>query len=433
MSARDATRSVPKDRLPPLGGRYYVLLVGFLASSLGNWVYRLALPLLVLHLTGSALGTSALYAVEYVPFLLLSLPGGVFADRWDRRRLLITGDLTACLIALCLALLVTAGVHTLWPIYLVAFLLACVEPVYHPAFQGFLPGIVPESRLGQANGWMQSGDNIMSMLGPVVAGGLVGLFGFQTTVYVNAASFLLSAIAIMTIRGGAPVARAVTRRAVSFGGDIKEALGYIFRTNRLMMAGSLMFTGTNFAIWLIQANFVFYLTSYRKLSPDVVGAVLAAQGVGAVIGAAVAGRLLRRFAPGRILIGTTAVAGLVTLLLVPVRGAVGIAVVWGLMYVLGSINPVAWFTLRQQVVPDAMLGRVVATTRMLAFASIPVSAVVAGALESAFHDFYVVIAVGALLRLVIAGLAYRSPLRTPPAPAGVPEEADQEAAAESPG
>jgi MFS family permease len=396
-----------------MGSRYYILLTAYLTSSLGNWVYRLALPLLVLHLTGSALGAGALYAIEYIPFLLLSLPGGVFADRWDRRRLLIAGDTTAGVIAVCLGVLVALGIHTLWPIYLAAFLLACVEPVYHPAFQSFLPEIVPSDRLGQANGWMQSGDNIMGMLGPAVAGGLIGLFGFQTTVFMNAGSFLVSSAAILLIRtSGATTHRAVQRKG-SFTGEIREAVGYIFKKNKILMTGSLMFTGTNFAIWLIQANFIYYLTSYRGLSPGVIGAVLAAQGLGAVLGAAVAGRLIRKVHPGRILIGTTAAAGLVTLLLIPLRSPIGIAVVWGLLYALGSINPVAWFTLRQRIVPSELLGRVVATTRMLAFASIPVSALVAGAVESAFHDIYLLIAVGALLRLLIAGFAYLSPLRTP--------------------
>lgn len=135
------------------------------------------------------------------------------------------------------------------------------------------------------------------------------------------------------------------------------------------------------AIWLIQANFIFYLVSYRKLSPDVIGIVLAAQGVGAVLGAAVAGRLIRQIPPARVLIGTTALAGLVTLFLIPLHSPVAIAIVWGLLYALGSINPVAWFTLQRKIVPNELLGRVVATTRMLAFASIPVSAMVAGVID----------------------------------------------------
>ena len=421
-----------------MGSRYYILLTAYLSSSLGNWVYRLALPLLVLDLTGSALSTGALYAIEYVPFLLLSIPGGVFADRWDRRRLLAAGDLTAGLIAFVLGALVATGGRSLWPIYIAAFLLACVEPVYHPAFQSFLPELVPTERLGQANAWMQSGDNVMGMLGPAIAGGLVALFGFQTTVFVNAGSFVVSAASILLIRRaktessafdpGAPVPEPVKS---SFMGEAREAVGYIFKRNRVLLAGSLMFTGTNFAIWLIQANFIFYLTSYRQLSADVVGVVMAAQGVGAILGAAVAGWLMRRLAPGRILIGTTAVAGLVTLLLIPIRDPLGIAIVWGALYALGSINPVAWFTLRQEVVPNELLGRVVATTRMLAFASIPVSALVGGSLESAVHDIYLLIAVGGLLRLLIAGLAFLSPLRTVRSAVAVGRRSAPEAFADS--
>ncbi|TRV73991.1 MFS transporter [Streptomyces sp. 130] len=413
-----------------MGSRYYTLLTAYITSSLGNWLYRLALPLLVLELTGSALSTGAVYAIEYIPFLLLSLPGGVFADRFDRRRLLVAGDVAAAAIATVLAVVVSTGSRELWPIYLAAFLLACVEPVYHPAFQSFLPEIVPENRLGPANSWMQSGDNIMSMIGPAAAGSLVMFLGFETTIYVNAATFVVSAVAILLIRPAAPAAEKAEPRKVHFVEDVKVALRYVFRRNRVMAAGSLMFTGTNLAIWLIQANFLFYLTTYRDMSPRVIGFVLAAQGVGAVIGAAVAGRLVQKYAPGRILITTTALAGVGTLLLIPLRSPVSIGVVWGLLYALGSVNPVAWFTLRQKIVPRELLGRVVATTRMLAFSSIPVAAFLAGALESSFHNMYVIIAIGGLFRLAIAGLAFLSPLRTPvegvvedavaprPAPAG---------------
>lgn len=395
-----------------MGSRYYTLLTAYITSSLGNWLYRLALPLLVLKLTGSALNTGAVYAIEYIPFLVLSLPGGVLADRFDRRRMLVLGDLAAAVIAVALAVVVSTGSHALWPIYLTAFLLACVEPVYHPAFQSFLPEIVLPDRLGPANSWMQSGDNIMSMLGPAAAGGLVMFLGYDATIYVNAATFAISACAILLIKSGKTEARRVDRTA-GFVRDTRVALRYVFRRNRVLAAGSLMFTGTNFAIWLIQANFLFYLTTYRHMNPQVIGVVLAAQGVGAVLGAAAAGRLVQRFPPGRVLIATTTLAGLVTLLLIPTRSPLAIGIVWGLIFALGSINPVAWFTLRQKIVPRELLGRVVASTRMLAFASIPVSALLAGALESGFHNMYLLFAVGGVLRLAIAGCAYLSPLRTP--------------------
>lgn len=393
-----------------MGRRYYLLLFADVVSSLGNGIYQLTLPLLVLKLTGSALNTSVTYAIEYGPFLLLSLPGGVFADRFERRRLLVTGDLAAGLITVALGALVAVGIGSVWPIYIAAFLLACVDPLYHPAFFSFLPRLVSKDRLGQANGWMQTGENVTSLLGPVAAGAIISLLGYEAAVFFDAGTFFFSALAIALIRVAPAVADVTAKAARSAAAEIAEAWAYI-QHNRVLLAGSLLFTGTNFAIWLVQANFVYYLTRYRHLSPTLIGVVLAAQGVGSILGAAIAGRLIRRAGSGRVIIGCTAAAGLTTLALIPLHGTVAICLVWGLIFTVSSMNVVAWFSLRARIVPDRMMGRVVGITRMLAFSSIPVSAVLAGILENALHDMYVIFAMGGLIRLTIAVLALRTPLR----------------------
>lgn len=190
-----------------MGRSYYLLLVAFLTSSLGNWIYRLALPLLVLELTGSALQTALIYVLEYAPFLLFSLPGGVFADRFDRRRLLIAGDLLATVIVAGLAALVWADVPFVWPIYVAAFLLASVEPLYHPAFQSFLPSLVEDESLEKANAWMQGGENLLTLTGPVAGGALVAFLDFQTALLIDAITFAVSAVAIAAI----PAAKATAK------------------------------------------------------------------------------------------------------------------------------------------------------------------------------------------------------------------------------
>ncbi|THA70127.1 MFS transporter [Streptomyces sp. A0958] len=393
-----------------MGKRYYLLLSAYLTSSIGNWVYRITLPLLVLHQTGSALSTSLVYVVEYVPFLLLSLPGGVWADRWNRRSILIGGDLAAALLASALAVLVIAGTTHLWPILLAAFLLGCVDPVYHPAFQSLLPDIVAKEKLGKANGWLQSGDNLMVMLGPAVAGGAIALFGYGTTVTFNACTFFVSAGAILLIgKVGSPGQDRTVRSSILK--DIGEAGKYIVKKNKALLAGSLIFTGTNFATWIVQANFVFYLTTYRHLNSTVLGVVIGCQGVGALVGAALAGRLNERFDSGRIIIVTTAIAGCTTLILIPLRDPVLIGLDWALLFSCASINVVTWFTMRQKIVPGNLLGRVVASTRMLAFASIPLAALLGGVLESNFHNIYLIMVVSGVVRLGIAALAWFSPLR----------------------
>jgi MFS family permease len=420
-----------------MGTRYYLLLTGYLVSSLGNWVYRLTLPLLVLHLTGSALNTAVVYVLEYVPFLFLSLPGGVWADRFDRRRLLVGGDLVAAAITVGLGLMVTAGVDRLWPIYLAGFALGCVEPIYHPAFQSLLPSLLPDERIETGNAWLQSGDNIVSLAGPVAAGLAVSTLGFQAAIYLDAGTFVLSAVAIALIRGRAGAATepapAGPRRPMF--ADLREGTRYVFTENRVLLAGALFFAGTNFAIWLVQANFVYYLTTYRHFSAGVVGVVLSAQGVGAILGAAVSARLIRRFFPGRVILGYTALAGLGTFGLIVFRDPVTIALVWGLLFGLSAVNVVAWFTLRQRIVPRPLLGRVVATTRMLAFASIPLAGLTGGLLENGLHNVYVIIAAAGVLRLVMAAVGLRSPLGRAPAepeprtePAAEPEPAAAEPA-----
>ncbi|WNV86692.1 MFS transporter [Umezawaea sp. Da 62-37] len=393
-----------------LGSRFHLLWAAYVISNTGTWIYRITLPLLVLDLTGSALQTAALYALEYGPFLLLSLPGGVFADRFDRKRLLVVGDLVAGVFALALAIMVSVGAVHLILIYAVALLLSSVEPMYHPAFQGWLPDVVRANNLDRANALLQSSDNVVSLAGPVLAGGLVAFVGFETAIYIDAFSFVASAFIILLIRVTPRPPAAVETTPVRMISGIREALRYITRENRPLLAGSLLFTGTNFAIWLIQANLVYYLTTYLEMSSTAVGMVFAAQGGGALLGSLLAPKVIRRLGNGRTIALSTVAAGLTTALLVVFRDPIGVAVVSALVFVLGSMNVVAWFTLRQRIVRRDLLGRVVATTRMIAFSSIPLASIVAGSLESMLHNMVLIILVGAGLRAFVGLLGLRSSL-----------------------
>jgi MFS family permease len=393
-----------------LGTRYELLLFAFVMSGLGNWVYRLALPLMVFHLTGSALNTALVSALEYAPLLLLSLPGGVFADRFDRRRILVVGDLVATALAGLLAAIVSGGSVSVWLVYLVAFLLACVEPLYYPAFQGMVPDLVSDRDLERANAWMQMGDNVMSCAGPAVAGLLIASLGYQGAIWVDAGTFAMSGLAILAIR--APAKPPEERAPCNLFREITAATAHITRDNRVLLSGALLFALANLGTWLVQANLVYYLSNYRGMSSSLVGVVFAAQGAGAVLGAAVCPWLARRFAPGRVIIAGTALAGLGIVALVPARDVVAISLLWALVYGIGMVNMVSWFVLRQRTVPAALLGRVVATTRMIAFVSIPIASILGGVLEQGLHNMYLIIAVAGLLRVFVGLGALLSPLNS---------------------
>ncbi|MFI6793412.1 MFS transporter [Nonomuraea sp. NPDC050383] len=399
-----------------MGRSYWLLLGGFLTSSLGTWIYRLALPLLVYDLTGSPLGTGVVYVVEYVPYLLLGMVGGVLADRFDRRRLLVLGDVVSGVVTLVLATMVTLGVRRLWPLYLVALLLAAVDPLYQPAFRAVLPSLVPPERLPQANARVHIGEHAVNTAGPVAGGALVAAFGYQAAVYVDAGSFLLSALLIGFIGGRAAAkGHRASRQGKeqgrwSMAADVREGLRFL-RGDRAVLTTAVTSFAGNFGVWLLLANLVYYLSSYHGFTPGEVGVVYAFQGAGAVVGALLGGRLIRLWPPGPIVTWSLVAGGAAMLLMAAARGPVLIGLAWTGQFAAAGAMVVATATVRQRLVPDHLLGRVLGTARMIAFASIPPAALAAGLFESAVRDAYAVMVFAGLSWLAIAAGVARSPLR----------------------
>jgi MFS family permease len=390
---------------------YYLLLSGFFVSTIGDWFYQLALPLLIYELTRSAMSMAVTYGLAYAPFLLLLPLGGVLADRIDRRRFLIVGDLSSAAIVGVLSLLafLYAGQGWLiWLIYPLAFALASVSPLYHPSFQSYLPELVDKDHLPHANSWMQSAENLVVVLGPLAGGIIIALLGPTFALLIDMFSFLGSALFIAFIRRRLQPEQALSARSPLLE-PLRQGFRYVWNSP-VLTYGSFLFLGTNFALTLIQANLIFFLASTLHFDPVQIGLTFAFTGIGALGGALVAPRLLKQFQPGRILTLTTLCAGLVTFLLFVTTNIFTISIPVALMMALSTINIVTWFTLRQRTVPGHILGRVIATTRLIAFISVPIAAVVGGALLTSTQNMYIVIGIAALLRTLAGGFSFFTPL-----------------------
>ncbi|WP_433433595.1 MFS transporter [Nonomuraea sp. CA-141351] len=391
-----------------MGRRYWLLLSAFLASSFGTWIYRLALPLLVYELTGSALGTGLVYVVEYLPYLALGMFGGVLADRLDRRRVLVLGDLVSGAITIVLAVMVSAGVSRTWPIYAVAFLLACVDPLYQPAFRSIVPSLVDVDRLPQANARIHMGEHAVNMIGPVAGGALVVSFGYEVAVYADAGTFLASALLIWFIRTAPAVAAARGRSVLA---DMREGLRFLLRGDRVVLTTALTSLACNFGVWLLLAGLVYYLSSYHGFTPGEIGVVYTFQGAGAVLGAVLGSRLIRWYPPGRVISWAVFAGGLAMLLMIVARGPVLIGLAWLGQFAAAGTSIVATATVRQLLVPNELLGRVLGTARMIAFLSIPLAAFATGVFESFVRDAYALMAFAGASWIAIAAAVAWSPLR----------------------
>jgi MFS family permease len=231
---------------------YYLLLSGFFISTVGDWLYQLALPLLIYTLTHSAMSMALMYGIAYTPYLFLLPLGGVIADRIDRRRLLFWGDLSSAIIVGMLTLLVLIAVHSgwlIWVMYPIAFVLASVPPIYHPAFQSYVPHLVDEQYLPQANSWLQSAENFVVVLGPLIGGILIAVLGTTPALFVDMLSFLGSALLIAMIHRKSKQDR-VQSAPSSLLQPLWEGFQYVWQTP-VLRYGSLLFLITNFATTLI--------------------------------------------------------------------------------------------------------------------------------------------------------------------------------------
>ncbi|MFE0178745.1 MFS transporter [Streptomyces sp. NPDC059002] len=182
---------------------FRLFAAGQLVSVAGTWMMVVAQDWLVLSLTddsATALGTVT--ALQFAPLLLLTLYAGGLADRYDKRRLLMAANLVSGVLALLLALLVLAGQVQVWHIYLFALGLGTVNAVEVPTRMAFVSELVGAELLPNASALSAAYFNIARVLGPAVAGLLIGWFGTATVMLVNAVSYLATVAGLRLIRPG---------------------------------------------------------------------------------------------------------------------------------------------------------------------------------------------------------------------------------------
>lgn len=375
-------QSNPNDqvRITPAQGGGGRLRSAFLISTTGDWIYRFAVPTLIFKVTGSALSTAFAYVLEFIPFIVVGLFAGVAADRWDRRRIMVSCDTSSFALAVVIAGVSAQHRPSLAALYTCAFLLACVRPFYFPAFQGFLVETVPEHKLSRINSWTQTVESSLSLAGPVVGTAIVAAAGVPLATLIDAFSFAASAILIYQISRAPRSSTAPGRRGGPFAGvgrDLMDGLRLLWGI-RAIRYGSGLMAVANLASFIVEGNLVYLVLRVEHLPKVAIGLVFGAQGLGALIGAILAPHLVDRYPAGRLLV--CGMGGSAAAMLLPALEPSWWTVVagWGTEGIATSIIIVSWFTARQLIVPPDAIGRVVSVSRAAAYATIPLGALVGG-------------------------------------------------------
>ncbi|WP_427894315.1 MFS transporter [Kribbella sp. GL6] len=383
-------------------------------SVTGSMVTAIALPVLVYRLSGSTVLTAVVSALESAPYLLAGLFAGALADRWNRRRVMVTADCVNAVLVGSVPVAHLLGVLTVVHVLVVAFTVQAVYTFFDGANFGALPVLVGRARVAQANSAVWTASSLIELFVPPLTGLLLAVLDPASLLTLDAISFAASAFAVRGIvramsepRDDRPPLRP---RVVL--NDIRDGLRYLVRhagVRTMTIVGSIQsFAGGGFmALIVVWCDRVLHIgTSGLRF-----GLVWGVWGIGGLIAALSLPRLLKRTSPAAITLYALPGSALLGVLapLSPHWVVAALALlVWGSAYVLVLVNAVSY---RQQVTPENLLGRVNTAGRMLSWGvGWTLGSVLGGLLGNAF---------GPRTGMVLMGLsgcagvvvAWTSPLR----------------------
>jgi MFS family permease len=411
-----------------------LLWAGQSVNQMGSFVSTLALPLLaVTRLHASTFYVGALEAVEWLPAVLIGLQAGALVDRTRHKRTVMMAANVGQALALgSVPVTAAAGVLSLGTLLAAAFAAGLFGVFFQTAYSPYVPTIVPADQLVAANGWLQSSQSAAQISGPPLGGLLVQAVGAATAVVADAASFLASLASLMLIRGDTPDPDARAGRAGMWR-EVRAGLRQLVSDSQLRTL-AMIAALANLLLTSIGAVEVVFLVRTVGATAGMVGIMFAASGAGGLAGALSASQISRRV--GTRQVARFAIAGTAPFaLLLPLAHHGPTLAFFGVGAFAATVGialvSVTFASIRQICCPPALLGRVLAGSRLLNAVTIPLGAFVGGAIGQHFGPRSAIL-VSAVGYAIVGVIAATGPLRNPETAHPAPEDAQQESQAAIP-
>jgi MFS family permease len=393
-------------------------------SQFGSQVDDLAIGFVaIVVLDASAFEVALLGTLNFLPFILFTLPAGVWVDRLRRRPILIAGDFARAALLASIPIAYVADALTLWQLYVVVFLTGICTVFFDVAYQSYLPALVAREQIIDGNSKLEISRSAAQVGGPGMAGALVEIFTAPYAVLVDAISFLGSGLFLLGIRKheDTPVREMVDGRKASLWTELKEGLRFVLGNPNLRAqagctATSNLFSSVAFAIVLV------FLVRDLELSAGVIGIVFSIGAAGSFAAAFTAMRLSNRFGigPTTITVGLLWGPAMLLIALAPAGNAaipflVAAQLVLGFAIVVYNIIQVSY---RQAICPPRLQGRMNSVMRFIVWGTIPIGTLGGGALGTwiGLRETIVVGAIGSGLAFLWILLSPQRRLREMPAP-----------------
>ncbi len=361
------------------------LWTGETISQFGTQITNLALPAIAaLTLKVTPFEFGLLGTVQFLPFIVLSLPAGVWIDRLRRRPIMIIGDIGRGIMLLSIPLAVALDGLTIWQLYVVGFVNGCLTVFFDVSYQSYLPSLVDREDILEGNSKLEISRSGAQVTGPGIAGFVIGIVTAPFAIIFDSLSFFASAAFVLLIRQKEPTPAVVVNADGSKGpgmrAEIAAGLGYVLNHRYLRSIAactgiSNLFNQIAFSILLL------YLLNERGIPIEQIGLAFSLASIGFLIGALTGNRIGQRFGVGPTIIGSAILFGpsVILVAIAPTELTIPFATasvfLGGFAGVVYNINQVSF---RQAITMTGMQGRMNATMRFIVWGTIPVGTLLGG-------------------------------------------------------
>jgi MFS family permease len=380
---------------------FWKFWVGQTISNLGASFTQFALPLLVFKLTGSPLNLAITTAVTFLPYLLFGLLIGAWVDRVNRKHVMIWTDVLRAVVVGLIPLLAALDRLTVEWIYAVTFVNTTLSICFTSAEFAAIPSLVRKDHpadIVTANGRIQASYSAAAVIGPLMAGALVAVLSIPELLVIDAASFLVSAMTLAIIGTSFNVVDQPARKSIRQ--DVVEGLRYVL-SHPVLRNISAMMALVNLVGTASFAQLVYFGKDRLDASDSQIAILFAAESLGVVVLSLAAGPLRHRFRFSTVALGALMLSGALTMVFAALTSYWIAVVLWGVISGLGILFNINTGSLRQQIVPNEMLGRVMSVAMVLAWSANPVGAYVGGVIVEATHNVALLFAASGLLTVLI--------------------------------
>lgn len=368
--------------------------LSYLGTSLGYSLSLFLIPMIILNISNSALWVSLSYALDVVPYILFTPIIGVIGDKYNKKRIILFGEI-CCLIVAITLLLIPYNQDYLVQIIILGFLISLFSSLHHPIFQAILPEIYTDDKLALVNANIASITSLTGIIAPAIIAAGFSFFKDRDVMLIIIFCYVVSAFCFSKVEYGYKR----NNMKLAIYNDIKNSWNFI-RSHKRLKNFSYLFFFANFGLKMVFVNLIWIFANRFGLDNSEIAINFIVIGLMSILGAKVAGRyLVSRYDSANIIIYSLFLISLFTISIIFSDSEWFLTLAWGCVSLLSMFIVVTYFTFRQKETPKEILSKVISITRLISYLAIPPASILSGYIIKTYGNEAIIYFIAGMIML----------------------------------